>query len=99
MAFVFYEIWPFNRLMNDTIRLLSGSFIPLVLFPNWLGKIANILPFRFMYSFPIQLLIGNETMDYVIENFMLLFAWLIVLYVLLFLTYKRAINKCTVQGG
>lgn len=99
MAFTFFEIWPFNRLMNDTIRFLSGSFIPLTLFPIWLGSVANVLPFRFMYSFPIQLLLGNESKVSIIHNFLFLFLWIVVLSLLLSLSYKKAINRCTVQGG
>ncbi len=99
MAFTFFEVWPFNRLMNDTIRLLSGSFIPLALFPKWLGTIADILPFRFMYSFPIELLIGDVGWGEIVQNFLLLGGWLIALAALLLLTYKRSINKCIVQGG
>ncbi len=99
MAFTFFEVWPFNRLMNDTIRLLSGSFIPLALFPNWLGTIANILPFRFMYSFPIELLIGEIGWSEILQNFIILCIWLTALGTVLLLTYKRSINKCIVQGG
>lgn len=99
MSFTFFEVWPFNRLMNDTIRLLSGSFIPLALFPHWLGAIASILPFRFMYSFPIQLLIGEIGWDQILQNFIILCVWLTALGALLLLTYKRSINKCIVQGG
>jgi ABC-2 type transport system permease protein len=75
MAFTFLEIWPFNRLMDDTIRFLSGSFIPLALFPGWLGTLANLLPFRFMYSFPLQLLIGDVSTDSIISNFIILIIW------------------------
>lgn len=99
MAFTFLEIWPFNRLMNDTIRFLSGSFIPLALFPSWLGTLANILPFRFLYSFPLELMIGNIDSNTILFNFTILFLWLVILGLLLLLTYKKAINKCTVQGG
>ena len=99
MAFSFLEIWPFNRLMNDTIRFLSGSFIPLALFPGWLGTLANMLPFRFLYSFPLELLIGHVEAKAIIFNFIILILWIAILGTLLLLTYKRTINKCTVQGG
>ncbi len=99
MSFTFFEVWPFNRLMNDTIRLLSGSFIPLALFPDWLRGIAQVLPFRFMYSFPIELMIGKVEPHELWQNFAILIGWLIALGTLLLLTYKRSINKCIVQGG
>lgn len=99
MSFTLFEVWPFNRLMNDTIRLLSGSFIPLALFPDWLGGIAKALPFRFMYSFPIELMIGDVPPTEIGQNFAILVLWLAGLGALLMLTYKRSVNRCVVQGG
>lgn len=99
MAFTFLEIWPFARLMDDTIRFLSGAFIPLALFPEWLGGIAEILPFRFMYSFPLQLLIGEITPQSIAFAFFIFIGWITILGTLLISIYNKAIARCTVQGG
>lgn len=99
LAFRFYEIWPFRRLMNDTLRLLSGSFIPLRLFPNILYNFAMCLPFRFLYSFPIELLLyGNRNGD-IAQNLMVLAVWIGIAGIGLLGVYRNAIKKCVVQGG
>lgn len=49
-SFRFIEIWPFIRIANDSIRFLSGSFIPIKLFPNILKEIINLLPFQYLYD-------------------------------------------------
>ena len=99
LAFRFYEIWPFRRLMDDTIRLISGSFIPLNLFPNVLIQVSMYLPFRFLYSFPIELLLYGNVNDDIIQNLILLIIWITISGLILFGVYRSAIKKCVVQGG
>ena len=99
MAFRLYEIWPINRLMNDTIRLFSGAFIPLQLFPGVLRNIAHVLPFRYLYSFPIELLLYGNTKVSMIRDISNMLIWVIICGVLLGFVYKAAIKKSVVQGG
>ena len=98
-AFILIEIWPFGRLLDDTIRLLAGGFIPLMLLPAFLGNIAYALPFRFLYSFPLELLFGKADMSKLAENFMILIVWIAVFALLNMLMYKQALKKAVVQGG
>lgn len=99
MAFKYIEIWPFSRVLSDTIRLLSGAFIPLSLFPKYLKTISDVLPFKFLYSFPLRLILGNIQGIEILQNFFILAVWLMALILLLILIYNKAIDKCTVQGG
>jgi ABC-2 type transport system permease protein len=41
--------------------ILSGYLIPLDLLPGWLRATADVLPFRFMLAYPVELLIGQYT--------------------------------------
>ncbi len=99
LAFYYYEVWPFQRLMEDTIRFLSGSFIPLALFSGVLKKIVYALPFRFMFSFPIEILLGDQSLSQIGHNFSILAIWMVVFTIMLFCVMKRAVYKCVVQGG
>lgn len=99
LAFWFYEIWPFNRLMNDTIRFLSGSVIPIALFPAWLSLPIRVLPFRYLYSFPIELILKGSGCEKIGENFGILIVWNIALAVIMLIVYRRALLRCVVQGG
>jgi len=99
MAFICIEIWPFRRLMEDTIRFLSGSFIPLALFPEWLKEISMFLPFRFLYSLPIEILIGEISVMEIGNNIVIMGIWLVGLFGLFVLLFKRAVNSFVVQGG
>jgi len=39
--------------------LLSGRLVPLKLMPNWAESLANWLPFKWTFYFPIEVLVGN----------------------------------------
>ncbi|MDD3661690.1 MAG: hypothetical protein PHG63_01365 [Candidatus Dojkabacteria bacterium] len=39
-------------------RLLGGITVPLVLLPEWAQSFATALPFRFMYSLPVEIAVG-----------------------------------------
>jgi ABC-2 type transport system permease protein len=41
--------------------VLSGYLVPLDLFPPALGDVARVLPFRFLLSFPVEVLLGRVT--------------------------------------
>ena len=98
MAFICFEVWTFQRLLRDTIRFLSGSFIPIALFPDWLEKVSRYMPFRYLYSLPIQILLG-ETTDGVFASIGIMVLWIAVLLGVLALLYRRAVNAFVVQGG
>jgi ABC-2 type transport system permease protein len=98
-AFILIEIWPFHRLLNDTIRLLAGGFIPLALLPGFIGTIARVLPFRFLYSFPLELLFGTADMTTASNNFAILLFWILVFAMLNIVMYRLALKKAVVQGG
>lgn len=98
-AYILIEIWPFSRLLDDTIRLVGGSFIPLVILPNFLQSFAMALPFRFLYSFPLELILGQVDKAEILSNFMILCVWICVFIVGNIILYNQALRKAVIQGG
>jgi ABC-2 type transport system permease protein len=94
-----FEIWPYSRLMNDTIRLFAGGVIPLVFFPDWLATISNFLPFHLLYSFPIRLILGDISQTEIYQYGLLMIGWTLLLYGLLRFTYRKVIQHTVIQGG
>lgn len=99
LAFRFYEIWPFTRLMNDTIRFFSGCFIPIALFPAWMQTPVRLMPFQYLYSFPIEVILKGSGCESIGLNFAILIIWDIVIAVVMIFVYRRALFRCVVQGG
>lgn len=99
IAFVCFEVWAFERLLEDTIRFLSGSFLPLALFPDWLKSVSVFLPFRFLFSFPIEILLGKIAAGEIWTNMVIMILWILGAGGVLALVYKKAVNIFVVQGG
>jgi len=99
ISFIVLEIWPYIRLVNDTIRLLSGAIIPIAFFPMGIASIARATPFYFMYTFPIRLLLEELPLNEVYLNFFIMAVWIIVIGFVLRIVSNIAIKHCVVQGG
>jgi ABC-2 type transport system permease protein len=50
-----YEVW------LGLFTVFSGYLVPLDLFPDWLQRIANVLPFRLMLAVPVEAMIGESS--------------------------------------
>ena len=98
-AMVFLEIWAIQRIIRDVIQFLSGSFIPLSLFPDALFRINQFLPFRFLFSFPLELMQNERKLSEQMENFSMLSVWLIFFIFLVWWMERRLAAKLIVQGG
>lgn len=61
LAFWFEDVSAVNRLRFLLSRILSGALIPLALFPSAFEGFLNAQPFRFMVSFPLEVLLGNPS--------------------------------------
>jgi ABC-2 type transport system permease protein len=59
LAFWFEDVSAVDRLRSLLARLLSGALIPLALFPKAFEGFLNVQPFRFMVSFPLEVLLGH----------------------------------------
>ena len=99
-AFVFVEVWALRRLLEDIVQFLSGALLPIALFPGPLKKIAEILPFHYLYDFPLQLLLDKDIAQIIIiNNFAGILVWIGIFGFLLSVVYKLSVRFCVVQGG
>lgn len=99
LAFIVTELWAFSRMLRDTISFFSGAVIPLAFFPGGLAWVANLLPFRLLYSFPIRFLLEDLPPLEVLGNLALLGVWIIGLSLFLKLVAQRAVWLSVAQGG
>jgi ABC-2 type transport system permease protein len=99
LSVVLYDIWPFQRFVDDTIRLFGGSFLPIGILPLGLSRICKILPFRFMYSFPIEVILNNSLSEKLVQDYIIGIIWVVALALLNKTIYHITINKIVIQGG
>lgn len=99
LAFLIFEVMPYVRIIDDTIRLVSGAVIPVAFFPSWLEKISHATPFYFLYSFPLRLLLNELPMYEIYQGFIIMSIWVIILSIILKIVYSAALKRSIVQGG
>lgn len=99
LSFIFIEIWPLRRMIDDTIKLFSGILIPISMFPGKLKLLLLISPLRFLYYSPIEIIMGTYNYENIMKDIFSILIWLFSLIMILVYTYKKVINKCVIQGG
>lgn len=99
LAFVLLEVWSIGRFMDDTIRIIGGSFIPLTLLPDTLQSIAYVLPFRYLYNFPLEILLGNIDKKEIYCGIITLICWIVFFAVFVSMLYRSALKRAVVNGG
>ena len=97
LAFFLIVTWPLNMLLGAIYKLLSGIWIPVTMFPEFLYRINLFLPFRAVYAIPVGLLTGS-TID-VRESIFCQLVWLAVFLVLAEFVWVKGYRKLVVQGG
>lgn len=81
------------------MQILSGTIVPLALMPGWLQIIAGVLPLRGIVSTPLQLYLGKTTGWDAVGLLGLQVIWLVVLWVVSNLAWRRAFRVVEIQGG
>jgi len=87
--------WAFQA----TARFFSGQFVPLWLFPGALGIVANVLPFRSIFSTPLSIYTGVLKEDAIILALRFQLVWLIILLLVSRWLWGRVQTRIVSQGG
>lgn len=99
LAFFFTEVFSFMILYSALVTLMSGSVIPLNLFPEFLVEIISWSPFPYLYYYPTTVLIGTPiAMSY--KELLLRYAVeLIIVAIITFTVYFLGKRKLEFAGG
>lgn len=73
------NIWSLMVMLRFVISLFGGLMLPLRLFPEWSHQILNLLPFRYLVSFPIQIFFGQLSSAQIFSGFGVTFVWSVIL--------------------
>ncbi|MFH1183101.1 MAG: ABC-2 family transporter protein [Candidatus Moraniibacteriota bacterium] len=75
----------------STIAFLEGGFVPLDLLPDFVNKINNFLPFKYVVFIPISLFTNRISFSW--ELVAVPVFWIIFLYILAKAVYNKGIKK------
>jgi ABC-2 type transport system permease protein len=82
-AFWTTRVSAINQVYFVLMLFLSGQIAPLTLLPKWLQATANILPFRWMIGFPVELILGKLTLVQALEGLGAQALWVIASLVII----------------
>ncbi len=82
-----------------TAQFLSGTFVPLFLFPDGLERVVRILPFASMMQLPVEVFLGRHAGLDLLAVLGTQAAWAVTLAAVGRAVLARAVHKVVVQGG
>jgi ABC-2 type transport system permease protein len=81
------------------ILFFSGQVAPLSLFPAPVQIVANVLPFRWMVAFPVELLLGRVSPRNALVGFGVMLVWLAVGIVALRYVWRQGLRQYSAVGA
>ena len=88
-----------NQVYFVLLLFLSGQIAPLTLFPNWIQVVADILPFRWMLGFPVELVLGRLTQQQALAGLAAQVAWVVISLVLVRLIWRAGVRVYSAVGA
>jgi ABC-2 type transport system permease protein len=88
-----------NQIYFVLMLFLSGQFAPLDLFPAPVRAIANVLPFRWLIGFPIDLISGRLALDEALTGLGMQAAWLVVIFFLMRMVWRAGVKVYSAVGS
>lgn len=99
LAFWLIVTWPLNMLLGAVYKLLSGAWIPVIMFPDFLNKINYLFPFRAIYAIPVTIMTSQMKTQHLWQNILVQLIWIIILFAATELIWNIGKKKLIVQGG
>lgn len=93
------RVGPIFQLYIAAELLLSGRLVPLTLMPAWVQSLADWLPFKWTFGFPIEALVGNLPTGDLARGLVLQLFWICVGGVVLRLAFRFAVRRYSAVGG
>lgn len=92
-AITLFQLW------LSISAVLSGYLVPLDLFPDWVRSWAAVLPFRFLLSFPVELILGRPTRLEALQLFAAQWAYVLVFLVATQALWRAGVRRFGAFGG
>jgi ABC-2 type transport system permease protein len=81
------------------VFLLGGQVAPYALLPGAMQSLAAILPFRWMISFPVEVLSGHLMTGEIVSGLAIQIVWLLVALVLYRVIWRQGLRRYVAVGG
>lgn len=98
VAFWADNVWSLVAANRFVSRILGGLLVPLDLFPGTLRQGLEFLPFRYLYQFPVDAVLGRLTAAQFAQGTAISLVWCGVLGAAAHLVWRRGLRQYTGVG-
>jgi ABC-2 type transport system permease protein len=98
-AFWTTRVSAINQSYFVLVLFLSGQVAPLSLFPGIIQTIANIMPFRWMLGFPVELILGRLSPAQALTGLGVQALWVLLAFLLMRLVWRAGIRLYSAVGA
>lgn len=99
VGFYTSSIWGMQIFRKAITTIFSGIIAPITLFPKWFQKLANILPFKELVYTPINIWLGQISINEIIFVIIKQVVWAIILYFIAKIFFNYSVKKIIINGG
>ncbi len=100
LGFWIEDVTTLNLIINGGVwALLGGMIVPVATFPDQIRKIAELLPYRYMLSFPIEILSGKLSGIEIGKGFLVVAVWAALTSILARFIWKAGLKNYSAYGG
>lgn len=86
--------------LTQVVELLtSGRLVPLDLMPGWVQSVSLVLPFRWAFYFPIEVLIGPMSGAELAAGLAAQVGWVVAMAVFFRVVWRRGVRRYGAVGG
>ncbi len=98
-AIYLIDVWGILTVTWSIVMFLSGSTIPLNLFPNAVKNVLFLTPFPIIAYTPTTMLLGTTTIQTVISSLIVGTFWVAIMLIAAFLWWRKSSRNLTSAGG
>jgi ABC-2 type transport system permease protein len=99
LAFWLTQVIALQDFWFAVFTLASGYLLPLDLFPPLVVRVLRVLPFRYLLSFPLELLLGKLNPAQVAEGLLFQVGWGLFFASLMLLLWRRGLRQYGAVGA
>jgi ABC-2 type transport system permease protein len=99
VAFWTTRVGPIFALAMIPELVFSGRLVPLSLMPAWAQQVADLLPFKWTFGFPIEALVGHLPESELLGGLAMQVLWITIGSVVAALVWRVAIRRYAAVGG
>jgi len=100
LGFWIEDVTTLNLIVNGGVwALLGGMIVPVATFPENIRKIAEMLPYRYMLSFPIEIFTGRLPTSEILNGLLIAAAWISIFAIIMRIIWVKGLKTYSAYGG